>query len=398
MRILQVIPYFCPAWTFGGPVKAVYELSKELVKKGHDVTVYTTDICDRTSRLDVKSDGPVQVDGIRTYYFRNISRAVAYDYKLFLCPTLVAVIRKEISGFDIVHLHEYYTFQNVVVHYYAKKCRVPYVLSVHGSLSPAARKQKTRSKQVFTYFFGRYLLRDVSIAIVLTKKERRQLLLMGLEPDKVRIIPNGVNLLEFADLPQKGTFREKYSIGSDKRIILFLGRITREKGLDLLINAFSKLVEQLRGLRLVIAGPADLEYLVSLKKLIATQKIEDKVLFTGLLMEKEKLSAYVDADVFVLSSYFEGLSFTVLEACASGVPVVITDCCNLPEVADYEAGFVVGRKEEEIQNALFTILNDEKTKRELGSNGRKMVQEKFTLTKVVERLEELYREVSHPAL
>ncbi len=397
MRILQVTPYFYPAWTFGGPVKAVYELSKELVKKGHDVTVYTTDVCDRTSRLDVKSNGPLQVDGIRTYYFRNINKALAYDYKLFLSPSLVSVIRKEISGFDIIHLHEYYTFQNIVTHCYAKKYHIPYVLSVHGSLCPTARKQKAPYKQVFTYFLGRYILRDVSIAIVLTKEEKKQLLLMGLEPDKVRVIPNGVNLLEFADPPKKGTFREKYFIGSDERIILFLGRITREKGLDLLVSAFSKLVEQLRGLRLVIAGPSDLDYLASLKKLIVSKKIEDKVLFTGFLVGKEKLSVYVDADVFVLSSHFEGLSFTVLEACAGGVPVVITDCCNIPEVADYKAGFIVGGNEEEIQNAISRILDDEELKRKLGSNARRMVREKFTLSKVVEQLEELYREVAYSA-
>ncbi len=269
-------------------------------------------------------------------------------------------------------------------------------MSVHGSLCPRVRKQKALYKQVFTYFLGRYILRDVSIAIVLTREEKKQLLLMGLEPDKVRVIPNGVNLLEFADPPKKGTFREKHFIGSDERIILFLGRITREKGLDLLVSAFSKLLEQLRGLRLVIAGPGDLDYLASLKKLTVTKKIEDRVLFAGLLTEKEKLSAYIDADVFVLPSHFEGLSFTVLEACASGVPVVITHHCNIPEVADYEAGFVVGRNGEEIQNAVFTILSDERIKRELGSNGRRMVQEKFTLSKVVEQLEELYREVGYP--
>lgn len=398
MRILQVVPYFYPAWTFGGPVKTVYELSKELMKKGHDVTVYTTDVCDRTSRLDVKINGPLQVEGIRTYYFRNISKALAYDYKLFLCPTFVSVVRKEISRFDIVHLHEYFSFQSVVAHYYTKKHRIPYVLSVHGSLCPVARKQKARRKQVFTYFFGRSILRDVNIAIALTEEESRQLLSMGVRPDRIRVIRIGVDLLEFADLSRKRIFRQKYSIGSDEKVILFLGRITRKKGLDLLINVFCGLMGHLRGLRLVIAGPADPECLASLKKLIAVKNIESKVLFTGLLVGEEKLSAYVDADVFVLTSHSEGLPLAVLEACASGVPVVITDRCNIPEVTDYEAGFVVGWNEEKIRNAIFTILNDEKIKRKLGINGRKMVREKFTLTRVVERLEELYREVSHPAL
>ncbi len=392
-----MIPYFYPAWTFGGPVKSVYELSRELVKKGHDVTVYTTDVCDRVSRSDVKKNRPVQVEGIRTYYFKNISKALAYDHKLFFSPSLLSVIRKDISEFDIIHLHEYYTFQNIVTHYYAKNYHVPYVLSVRGSLCPKVRKQKAPYKQVFTYFFGRYILRDVSIAIALSKEEKKQLSLMGVKPDKVRVIPNGVNLPEPQDLPKKGTFREKYFIGNDERIVLFLGRVTRKKRPDLLISVFCKLVKQLTGLRLVIAGPAELDYLASLKKLTVAKKIEDKVLFTGLLVGEEKLAAYVDADVFVLTSYSEGLPLTVLEACASGVPVVISDCCNIPEVADYKAGFVVGQSVEEIRNAVFTVLSDEKMRRELGSNGKKMVREKFTLSKVVEQLEELYREVAHSA-
>jgi len=397
MRILQVVPYSYPAWRFGGPVKVVRELSKELTRRGHDVTVYTTDACDRTSRLAVKSDGPVLVDGIRTYYFRNFSKRLACDRKIFLSPTLMSVIRKEMSGFDIAHLHEYYSFQNIVTHYYAKKCRVPYVLSVHGSLCPWARKQKAWSKYTFTCLFGRHILHDATIAVALTGEERRDLSSMGVPPSKVRVIPVGVNFPVSQELPKKGTFRERYSIGSDERIILFLGRVTRKKGPDLLISVFSKLVDQLRGLRLVMAGPTDSDYLAFLRKLAKDKKIEDRVLFTGVIVGKEKLSAYVDADVFVLPSYSEGLPVAVLEACANELPVVVTVGCNMPEVAEYGAGYVVRRNEKEIQNALFTFLKDGKTKTEIGRNGRKMVREKFTWSIVTEQFEELYREISSSA-
>lgn len=130
-----------------------------------------------------------------------------------------------------------------------------------------------------------------------------------------------------------------------------------------------------------------------MKKLIATQKIEDKVLFTDLLMGKEKLSAYVDGDIFVLTSYSEGLPLAVLEACASGKPVVITDRCNVPEVTEYRAGFVVQADKEELKQALLQLLNDSKLTRVCSRNARRMIKEKFTWNKVARRIERVYSEV-----
>lgn len=393
MKILQVVPYFYPAWAYGGPAKVVYEISKKLVTRGHNVTVYTTDVYDRDKRLDVDNNIPVNIAGTQTYYFRNIIEALAYDYNIFLSPKLVSVAKKEMRNFDVVHLHEYFTFQNVVMHHYAKKYDIPYVLNVHGSLCPVRQRKKAHTKKVFTHLFGKHILNDVDRAIALTMEEKKQFLMMGVDKDKIRVIPNGLDLSEFTDLPKKGTFKEKYSISSHTQIILFLGRVQKIKGLDLLINVFSKLIRKEKNSKLVIVGPEEEGYIETLKKLIATQEIEGKVLFTGLLKGQDKLSAYVDADVFVLSSYSEGLPMTVLEACASGLPVVITNRCNVPEVADYGAGLVVQCNENELFSALLHLLRDEGLRKTFGENGKRMVREKFTWDEVVKQLEEVYRKV-----
>ena len=154
MRILQVTPYFYPAWTFGGPVKAVYELSKELAKKGHDVTVYTTDALTRNSTQKSRF---LNVNGVKVHYFRNVSNALAYGHKIFLSPGIFSLVKKEIRWFDIIHLHDYRTFQNLVIHHYARKHGIPYILQAHGSVLRIIEKQ--RLKKIYDMFWGYKILR-----------------------------------------------------------------------------------------------------------------------------------------------------------------------------------------------------------------------------------------------
>jgi len=393
VRILQVVPYFYPAWAYGGPPRAVYEISKELVARGHIVTVYTTDVYDRDNRLGEKTNELVDIDGVQAYYFKNLSNRLAYS-QMFIPPRLIPVMSKHIVNYDIVHLNCCYNLLNVIAHHYARKHNVPLVLNARGTLDPARRRLKSTSKKTYMCLFGHKILGDLDKAIALSEAEVEQYLQMGVDEDKIRIIPNGVHLSEFRDLPARGVFRKNHSLKSRDRIILFLGRIHRIKGLDLLVAAFLNLRQELDSTKLVIVGPdEDQVYLRNIARTIAIHGAEEDVLFTGLLSGTEKLSAYVDADVLVLPSYAEGFPMTVLEACAIGTPVVVTDRCYVPEVADYGAGFVIQPNEVELRGALLRILTDDGLRLTLGSNGKRMVQERFTWNRVITQLESVYQRV-----
>ena len=132
MRILQVVSYFPPAYAFGGPVKAAYQISRELVKRGHEVVVYTTDAKDFDSRLEMNSSDII--DGIKVHRFRNLSLTLVKKLKLFITPQFALFAGKEVKEFDVIHLHEHMTFRNIVVHHCARKYGVPLVLQAHGSL------------------------------------------------------------------------------------------------------------------------------------------------------------------------------------------------------------------------------------------------------------------------
>ncbi|UCG55265.1 MAG: glycosyltransferase, partial [Dehalococcoidia bacterium] len=294
MKILLISSTFPPR-KFGGVTESSYILAKYLAQKGHDVTVYTTDVNDRYSRIpDTK--GVKNMDGIKVHYFKNLSNWLA-SRRLFLPLGMVPAIRRELKRFDIIHLNEFRSFHSIVVHHYAKKYGIPYVLQARGSLPRVVSKQN--SKQIYDIFWGYKLLRDASRVIALSQMEAEQYKDMGISQDKIEVVPNGINLAEFDDLPPRGEFRTKWGVNSSQKVVLFLSRINEIKGPDLLVEAFATASNELDNVKLIIAGPDD-GYLPVLKRLINELKITDKVLFTGLLYGRDKLEAYIDADVYVL--------------------------------------------------------------------------------------------------
>ena len=202
------------------------------------------------------------------------------------------------------------------------------------------------------------------------------------------------DLSEFDNLPERGEFRTKYGLDANQKIILFLGRIHRIKGLDLLIKVFSDLAKFLDDVKLVIAGPDD-GYLTSLKKLVADSEISEKVLFTGPLYGQEKLKAYVDADVYILPSFYETFPMTLLEAMACGTPVIVTDRCGIADVINGQAGLVVPYDKDQLRDALLHMLSDDQMRLRFGEKGKLLVREKFNWEKIAEQVEGVYRGVQH---
>jgi len=377
MRILQVTPYFTPF--FGGSSEASYQLSKELAKRGHQVTVYTSDC-----KL---ADEPLfTVPRATIYPFKTWSRGANF----YVTPSIIAQIKRQIGSFDIIHLHNYRTFQNIVAHQNAVRNGIPYILQAHGSLPRIVNKQGL--KKVYDGFWGRRLLRDATKVIAVTEAEAEQFREAGVDGDRIEIIPNGIDLHEFSNLPSKGEFRRKHGLDSDQRIILYLGRIHPIKGLDLLIRAFASLPITLSDIKLVIVG-YNSKYLVSLKKLAADLGISDDVLFVGGLFGQEKLEAYVDADVYVLPSVYGIFDITVLEAIACGTPVIITDTSGIAGIVKSQVGLVVPRRVLELRLAIQELLANDKLRSQFGDRGRMLVRKEFNWQIVASQVESMYKEV-----
>jgi glycosyltransferase involved in cell wall biosynthesis len=249
-------------------------------------------------------------------------------------------------------------------------------------------------RQGYNFLWGHRLLSDAAKLIAVSRMEVEQYKDTGIDEHKIETIPNGIDLSEFDNLPKRGEFRSKYGLSDNQRLILYLGRIHKIKGLDLLTKAFAALAKSSDDIKLVITGP-DRGYLSSLKKLVADLEISDKLLFTGPLYGQEKLKAYIDADVYVLPSFYEIFGQTVLEACACGTPVIVTDRCGLADVISGQAGLVVPYDQEQLENALTNILNNNKMRREFGEKGKLLVRERFNWEKIAEQIESVYQRVRH---
>jgi glycosyltransferase involved in cell wall biosynthesis len=389
MNILMVVPYFVPAYAYGGPVAVVHKISKELLRRGHTVTVLTTDALNGSQRYDGEKIS--YVDGIRVIHFKLVSNKLAYYANYYRCFGLSRFLKKHIKEYDLVHLHDYFTYQNKVTVKQCSNNNIPYVITTHGVLNPTRMKIKKSIKKLFI-LFNKKILRNCQYALALTKDEEK-VLGTYLSRKNIKIIPNGIYLNEYEQLERlKGTFKRKFNI-KNKKIILYVGRIHKIKGLDILIRSFDELIQKEKECILMIVGP-DEGYKSELIKLINELNLKGNVIFTGILNGNELNAAYIDSDIFAFTSYSEGLPMTILEACAFGLPCLLSKYCNVPEVAEFNAGFVVDNSKKVITDKLKRMLTDESLKEQMSLNAKRMIKERFTWEHVVDRLEEVYNEAS----
>jgi len=386
MRILQVIATFYPALAFGGPVKVAYNICMELTRRGHDVEVFTTNAYDQTRNFEPISREQI-INGFKVTYFNNKLRFS----NLFISSEMITTLCKRFREFDVIHTHFGRQTYDIVVSLCSRKYTIPYILQAHGSLPRIGSWR--RLKWFYDVLFGYRVLRNASRVIALSHVEADQYRRMGVPEEKIAIVPNGIDLSEYANLPSQGAFKKKFGIPEDKKVILYLGRIHRIKGIDLLIKAYAYLIEKvgIKDAVLVIAGPDD-GYLMAARALANSLGIYNSVMFTGFISSEDKLKALVDADVFVTPSFY-GFPMTFLESCAVGTPIVTTSLGDTLEWIDRNVGYVTRPTPRDLAEAVYRIISDDELRRKFSRNCIKVVISNFSLEKVIERLEKLYGEV-----
>lgn len=363
-----------------------YDVSRKLVECGHSVTVYTSDILDENTRVDGFYRN---VEGVNVYYFRNLSLHAA-NRKMYLTPSLISAVKDNAKSFDVVHIHGNRTTQSPILHYFLKKNSVPYVVQAHGGLPSMSGH---RLKRLYDLFFGYPLLKDASKVIALSQTEAQHYLSMGVPKEKIETIPNGIDLSEYDNLPPKGSFKKKFGLDKNEKIVLYLGRIHKTKGIDLLVKAYAYLTKKMdcKDAVLVIAGPDD-GYLNEAKSIARSLGVSNSILFTGFISKEDKLKALVDAEVFVTPSFY-GFPITFLEACAAGTPIVTANLGDTLEWINGKVGYVTEPTPNDLAKAMYAIISDEKIRRFFSENCVKTVREEFSIDKIVSRLEKVYQEV-----
>jgi glycosyltransferase involved in cell wall biosynthesis len=391
MRILQISKYYYPAMTFGGPVRCIYNLAKYLAKRGHSVTIATTDALDINNNVRLRERYQIS-ENVKIFRFPNLTRTFGF----FFTPTIYRFLRKNTREFDVVHLHEFRTFQNVAF-YFANTVEIPYIITLHGQLFNEYIGDSVWPVLLRTLFdpiFGKRLLKGASKIVALNKSEVKKCIQYGVDPQNIVILPNGIDTQDFSNLPKIGEFRSKYGI-NENQMILYVGRVNKRKGIDVLIKACSSLFTNFMDVQLVIVG-ADDGYLNQAKDLVRSLNLDSRVFFTGGLPRRDVLSAYKDADVVVCAGAQEGFPMVILEAGIMGKPLIVSNDSGLEFVRDGGFGLTVkyGNVSELIQ-ALKTILFNESKSSQLGRAAEKFVKENYAWEFVGKKLEDVYCTVSY---
>jgi glycosyltransferase involved in cell wall biosynthesis len=216
---------------------------------------------------------------------------------------------------------------------------------------------------------------------------------MGVEKGNIEIVPLGINLEEYSNLPKKGNFREKHNIEDREKLLLFIGRIHKIKGLDLLIESFAILNKDIKDLKLAIVGPDD-GFLDNLKDIVSKSDInKDNIIITGSLYGEDKKEAIVDCDIFLMPSQYESFTTSGLEAMACEKPIVLTKNNHIHTWVDGNVGLSCEYEKKDLSNTIKKLIENPNLSESYGKNGLKEIEEKYNWNSVEKQVTAIYKEI-----
>ena len=377
MKILM-LSWEYPPRVVGGISRVVHDLSHKLVNEGHEVTVVTY------------KDGNVPYieddNGVMVYRVDNfmISSNNLIDWTMQLNFNMIAKtgeIIAEKGSFDVIHAHDW------LVAYAAKTLKtaynIPLVSTIHAT--EAGRNSGIRDEQQRYINDTEWMLTYESSEVIVNSNYMRNELqrLFGLPYEKINIIPNGVNLNMYNGIEKDYDFRRKYAMDNEK-IILFMGRLVYEKGIQTLISAMPKILANYHDSKLLIAGKGGM--IDELKNQVNSLGLGNKVYFTGYLGSKDVQKMYKCADVAVFPSTYEPFGIVALEAMLSGTPVVVSDIGGLNEIVDHG---INGMKSyagnpNSLADSILSLLFDPKLCDTVSKNAVQKVKAEYNWSKISE--------------
>ena len=359
-------------------------MAQALARRGHEVTIATTDFSPSFGRARPQVPQEPRVD-LRVFPLGFPARWLASRPLRRALPELVRAA-------DLAHIHSLYLFHSWAAGTICRRIGVPYIVRPHGTLDPFIHRRRRWRKRIMELWFQNRLLRNAA-AIHYTSAEEMRLAEPYVFGAPGAVVPLGLDLSDYASLPELGAFRRAHPEIGERPILLFLGRLNFKKGLDILIQATARVAAAGIDAHLVLAGP-DGGMEASARRWIAESGLEHRSTFTGMLRGKDKLAAFVDAALFVLPSSTENFGIAVVEAMACGTPVLVSDRVNIwREIVADGAGRAEAPNVEAFAAAMVSLLQDEPRRRAMGEAARASVARRYQWNAIAADLERLYAQI-----
>ena len=378
MKILM-LTWEYPPRIVGGIARVVHDLSKRLIKDGHEVTVITYK--DGENVPEYENDKGVNVYRVDNYMIHPnnfIDWIMQLNFNMI--SKAIEIINKE-GGFDVIHAHDW------LVTYAAKSLKnaydIPIVATIHAT--EAGRNSgihdDTQRYINDTEWLLTYEATEVIVNSNFMKNDLQRL--FGLPYDKINVIPNGINLTNFTGIDRDYDFRRQYAMDNEK-IILYVGRLVYEKGVQHLIAAMPKVLSNYNDAKLIIAGRGGM--IDELKAEAASLGLTDKIYFTGYLDSKKVQKMYKCADIAVFPSTYEPFGIVALEAMLAGVPTVVSDVGGLNEIVNHgvDGMKAYAGNPNSIADSITALLYDHQLATNVAKKAKQKVKEQFNWEKIAQ--------------
>jgi glycosyltransferase involved in cell wall biosynthesis len=378
MNIAFVLPYF--ADSFGGPVMVVKKVGTKLAAMGHNVSYWAAG--DKQDQKELMSEEGIHIYDIQWPRSWRRSRDLATG------------LSAGVSSFDIMYITGMWLYPTYAACRIAAASKTPYILRPAGSLEPWRLRNtpwKCFKKKIYLNLIGKYLMHGAACLHACSMKEAEHFRQIGYR-GSITVMPNGVDTDEFT--PGDDSEVQLYWPQlKNRRVVLFMSRLSPEKGLDILIPLWAELMQsgRYKNAMLVIAGPDDRGYVKVIQSMIDKYGINSSVLLPGMVREQKKLTILRRADIFILPSYSENFGNVVVEALSCGTPVITTTGTPWKQLQEFDAGRCVSPTSPELSQALRELLDMSKAELSaMGKRGRDFINKYYTWDIAVRRISTVF--------
>lgn len=338
-----------------------------------EVDVATTN-GDGTADLEVPTDCWTEMGGVRVRYFRRWPRV-----GFALSRALARFTVREAGAYDLVHVTGAFNFPALVAGRAARATRTPYIVSPRGTIQPWAFSNKSWKKRPYWELLERRNFERASAIHATAEPEASAI--RGLLPSKnIFVVPNGVDIVKPPPVKR------------NPRRVVFLGRLHKVKGLDVLMLALAQVSSTMPDVETVVAGPDDEGEWPRIERLLSHMPRPPRVRYVGEVRGPDKWGLLASGAVFVLPSHSENFGVAVVEALASGTPVVVSKNCPWSQIEERGAGYWVDNTPEQIAAALIKVLGEPALAVRMGDAGIQLARE-YSWPEMARQMAQHYRQV-----
>lgn len=385
---------------FAGDSGQMWHTANGLINAGHEVDIFTTDgnpwFFDKSKKVSyekirkklLQSNGnAVKIRGVNVYTVPCTSPKLGMYSR-----STSKFARKNIKKYDIVYAIHWYNHPVMTFAKIAHEKKIPFILAAYGSLQDHARSMNSRGKKILDFLYTKNLIKNTPGFHSVGELETEQYIKLGINKEKIYHVDHGLVLEDFIIKNRTNIF-ERININPKKdRYIIFVGRIDKKKGVDILINSFVEIEKNFDDVSLVIVGTGLPNYETELKELVRKLNLK-KVIFTGFVSEDEKLELLESATSFITISHSDVHTIAAQEAMAMGVPIILSKASDWPEIDEYNAGVTIDIDVKSVEDAIKKMLDKNTNLSKYGENAKKLIEDRFLIDSLIPKYEKMFKTV-----